>query len=350
MTNLPAEDLDHVLAHTAGLWEELRGGRLFITGGTGFFGCWLLESFAWANDRLGLSAEAVVLTRRPAAFAEKAPHLAAHAAVKLHVGDVRDFAFPAGRFSHVIHAATDSDAPQLGEDPLRLLDTAVQGTRRTLEFARACGAGKFLLTSSGAVYGRQPPGLSHVPEDYAGGPDPTDPRSAYGEGKRLAELLCTLFTRDGPECKIARCFAFVGPHLPLDLHFAIGNFVRDALAGGPIRVNGDGTPYRSYLYAADLAAWLWTILYRGAPARPYNVGSDAALDIAAVAAAVAGEFHPRPEVVVAKPRTPGRPAERYVPDVQRVTSELDLRAWVSLPEAIRRTIRWHTRFRSPRAV
>ena len=224
------------------------------------------------------------------------------------------------------------------------------GGSRVREDEPAAPAGDDVIAVAKGMAGRQPAGLSHVPEDYAGGPDPTDPRSAYGEGKRLAELLCTLFTRDGPECKIARCFAFVGPHLPLDLHFAIGNFVRDALAGGPIRVNGDGTPYRSYLYAADLAAWLWTVLFRGAPARPYNVGSDAALDIATVAAAVAAEFHPRPEVVVAKPRTPGRLAERYVPDVQRVTSELGLRAWVSLPEAIRRTIRWHTRFRSPRAV
>jgi nucleoside-diphosphate-sugar epimerase len=57
-TNSLAEDMDHVLAHTRDLWEELRGQRIFITGGTGFFGCWLLESFAWANDKMNLHAEA----------------------------------------------------------------------------------------------------------------------------------------------------------------------------------------------------------------------------------------------------------------------------------------------------
>jgi dTDP-glucose 4,6-dehydratase len=203
-----------------------------------------------------------------------------------------------------------------------------------------------LLTSSGAVYGRQPPDLAHIPEDHPGGPDPTDPRSAYGEGKRLAELLCTLFTPGGPACKIARCFAFVGPLLPLDRNFAAGNFIRDALAGGPIRVAGDGTPYRSYLFAADLAAWLWTILVRGAPARPYNVGSDAALDIAAVAAAVAGQFRPPPAVAVATPPAPGLPAERYVPSVERARRELGLDVWVPLGEALRRTVRFAAAVRS----
>lgn len=338
----PAADLDHVLAQTAGLWEELRGRRLFVTGGTGFFGRWLLESFAAANDRLGLNARATVLSRDPAAFALKAPHLAGHPAIAFVPGDVRDFVVPDGRFDFVIHAATDASAKLISDEPLRMFDTIVAGTRRALEFARAAGARKVLFTSSGAVYGRQPPDLSHVPEDYVGAPGPTDPRSCYGEGKRAAELLgCLSAAAYGFEFKIARCFAFVGPYLPLDAHFAVGNFIRDALAGGPVRVNGDGTPYRSYLYAADLAVWLWTILFRGASCRPYNVGSGQALSVKAVAEAVAGCCARRPEVRVTADPTPGRPAERYVPDVGRAARELGLIVAVPLSDAIRRTIEWH---------
>ena len=332
------DDLDHVLTCTQGLWEELRGRRLFITGGTGFFGCWLLESFAWANEKLGLNASALVLTRNPEAFRRKAPHLGDHRAIGFHAGDVRTFEFPPGRFSHVIHAATASSTPP---SPLETFDTIVSGTRRVLDFAVACGAGKLLLTSSGAVYGRQPPEVAHVDETYAGAPNPDDPASAYGEGKRAAELLCTLYgAQHGFEAKIARCFAFVGPHLPLDAHFAVGNFIRDGLRGGAIEVGGDGTPYRSYLYAGDLMVWLWTILMRGRAGCPYNVGSESEVTIRELAATVAREFDPAPEVRIGKRAVPGRAAERYVPATIRAREHLGLQPQIDLRAAIQKTVIW----------
>ena len=339
-----AADLDHILAHTEGLWEELRGQRLFITGGTGFFGCWLLESFAWANDKLGLGAKAVVLTRNAEAFRNKVPHLASHPAIRFHIGDVRDFDFPAGSYSHVIHAATEASVKLNNEEPLLMFDTIVEGTRRVLDFARQSGARKLLLTSSGAVYGRQPAQITHLSEDYCGGPDTVESRSAYGEGKRTAEMLCMLYGRQyGLEPKIARCFAFVGPYLPLDVHFAIGNFIRDGLRGGPIKVSGDGTPFRSYLYAADLAVWLWTILIKGQPERAYNVGSEADLPIVEVAREVANAFRPPLRVAVARQAEPGKPVERYVPMTWRARTELGLAARVPLGDAIRRTAEWARR-------
>jgi dTDP-glucose 4,6-dehydratase len=341
-----AEDLDHVVEHIRHLREDLRGARIFITGGTGFIGCWLLESFAWANERLGLGAQALVLTRDFEAFQKKAPHLANRADIGFHIGDVRNFEFPAGRFSHVIHAATEASEKLNTENPALMLDTILAGTGQVLNFSAQCGARQFLLTSSGAVYGKQPADLTHISEDYMGGPDVCLPRSAYGEGKRVSELVCAIRGRSlGIETKIARCFAFVGPYLPLDTHFAIGNFIRDAMAGGPIIVNGDGTAYRSYLYAADLAIWLWWIFLRAVGYRPYNVGSRNQLTIAEVAAAVSRALPGNVPVSIQIKAVPGRPPQRYVPDTSRAEGEMPLQEWVGLEEAIRRTARWHQRTR-----
>lgn len=339
---LPALDLDHVLGRVAGLADELRGGRLFITGGTGFIGCWLLETLLHANERLRLGARATVLTRNRSAFVERAPHLAGHPAVSLIEGDVRTFNSTGAGFSHVIHAATDASVRLNAEEPLAMFDTIVTGTRRVLDCAVEAGARTILLLSSGAVYGAQPADLTCVPEDYSGAPDPMTSGSAYGAGKRAAELLSRLYAeRYGLAVKIARCFAFIGPRLPLDAHYAIGNFVRDALTGGPLRVTGDGTPVRSYLYAADLAAWLWTILLKGRSCRPYNVGSDDGITIGALAREVAGIVRPEAAIEVARQPDPAATAQRYVPAVDRARNELGLDVWVPRPEAVRRTADWY---------
>jgi nucleoside-diphosphate-sugar epimerase len=340
MTNPLAQDLDNILARTEPLWQELHGQRILITGATGFFGCWLLESFAWANRRLGLNARAVGLSRHPGLLAEKAPHLAQDPAITLHAADIRHGDFPQGAFSHVIHAATEASATLNTEAPLVMFDTIVEGTRRALRFSIASSATRFLFVSSGAVYGTQPPQLTHVSEAFEGGPDPLNPASAYAEGKRSAEMLCSLAASPRFATTVARCFAFVGPYMKLDAHFAMGNFIADRLHDRPIRVQGDGSPVRSYLYASDLMVWLWTILFKGEPLRAYNVGSEDTLNIAALAHEVAAALSPEVDVNLASTATPGASVHRYVPCTARAREELGLRAEVPLREAICRTHAW----------
>jgi nucleoside-diphosphate-sugar epimerase len=339
-TNRLAHDLDSILAHTEPLWQELRGQRILITGATGFFGCWLLESFAWANRRLDLHAHAVGLSRNLGRLAEKAPHLAQNPAISLHAADVRHGDFPQGAFSHVIHAATEANSKLNTESPLVMFDTIVEGTRRALQFSIANSVTRFLLVSSGAVYGTQPPHLTLVGESFEGGPDPLNPASAYAEGKRCAEMLCSLAASHRLATTVARCFAFVGPYMKLDAHFAMGNFIADRLHHRPIRVEGDGSPVRSYLYASDLMVWLWTILFQGESRRAYNVGSEDALNIASLAHEVATALPPVIDVNITSAATGGAPVHRYVPCTARARQELGLRAEVQLREAICRTHAW----------
>jgi nucleoside-diphosphate-sugar epimerase len=337
-----AADLDLIAARNETFWDELRGQRLFLTGGTGFFGCWLVESFCHMNRLLGLDARVTILTRNPGAFAQKCPHLVSDPAVNLLGGDVRSFEFPDGEFRFVIHAATEARARQAENAPLEMLSTIIAGTERILQFAVTHGARKFLLTSSGAVYGKQPPELTHVPESFAGAPNPLDPASVYAEGKRTAELLCALYQRNSElQCKIARCWAFCGPHLPLDEHFAIGNFIGDVLAGRRIQINGDGTPRRSYLYAADLAVWLWTMLFRAPTLVPFNIGSSHDVSIFELAQIVAATLNPKAEIRVARRAVPGASPARYVPCIERAREVLELREIVGLEESIQRTAEWY---------
>ncbi|WP_156183824.1 NAD(P)-dependent oxidoreductase [Chromobacterium sp. LK1] len=322
-------------------WEQLRGQRLLLTGGTGFIGKWLLATFLQANRQLNLAARVVVLSRRPEAFLQEFPELRDAAEIEWLAGDVRDLAPEAiGDCRFTVHAATDVVATS---EPAEILDTCITGTRRVLDAAMAGVAPRrMLLLSSGAVYGRTPPEMSVIPESWCGAPNPLAPASAYGEGKRVSELLCAMAAAERPgfEVAIARCFAFVGPYLPLDKHFAIGNFIRAAMRGEDIQIQGDGTPLRSYLYATDLVHWLWVMLFDAPSGRAYNVGGTESLSIGELAHRINRVLGGRGEVRIAQTPCPGAAPQAYVPLVERIAAELGAVPTVSLDDAILRTARW----------
>jgi nucleoside-diphosphate-sugar epimerase len=346
---LPTSDLEYVLAGADDALAALDGQRVLITGGAGFFGTWLVESIAFANreTHLGCDVTALVLPGEVAALAARYPNGLAgvrFVGADIRTLDVRGLPKQLGQppaLDAVVHAAIFVDAATLAQNPMPTFDTAVDGTRRVLDLAHASGARRFLFVSSGAVYGAQPPELAAMPEDFNGAPDCASADAVYAQGKRIGETLCACYRRElGLETVVARCFAFVGPHLPLDRHFAIGNFMRDALAGGPVVVRGDGTPLRSYMHAADLTIWLLALLTRGAPGRAYNVGASRAVSIAEAARVVAAAAGPGVTVDVRGTPTPGAPPSRYVPSVSRARDELGLREGLPLAEAVERTMAW----------
>lgn len=311
--------------------------KLLLTGGTGFFGKALL---LYQLSLEGYSTSQItVLSRNPAQFLITYPEFSGHKTLTFLTGDIqqRD-SLPWGHsFTHVLHAATDSTmGPSL--TPLQRYDQIVDGTRNILDLAVATGARRFLLTSSGAIYGPQPADLAAIPEDWPGSPPLAEASTAYGQAKRAAEHLCALVgEQHGLETVVARCFAFVGPDLPLNVHFAIGNFIRDALTADAITVSGDGTPLRTYLDQSDLAHWLLTLLEYGRPGQAYNVGSDEVISIADLAHLVRDILAPDKPVHILGQPDPGAARNRYVPDISKAHQQLGLSVSVPLAEAIRRT-------------
>ena len=249
----------------------------------------MLETFLKATDDLGLGAEVTVLSRDPARFAASAPHVASHPAVTVHPGDVKSFDVPDCR---VHPPAAHGDGGRPGHVANRLVRDGGCRNRARADLCRPP------LRSKAAPHQLRC-GLRHAAagrRSALGGVHrcASARRSVRRVRSRQAGRRVPLLGRgddDDLEAKIARCFAFVGPLLPLDANFAVGNFIRDALGRDHIEVQGDGTARRSYLYAADLAIWLWTILVKGESGRPYNVGSEDDVSIVELAQLVcAGGF------------------------------------------------------------
>lgn len=340
---LPQEDLDQVLAQTPGFWRRFHGSRLLLTGGTGFVGNWLVQTVQRANDKLGANIHLLVPTRDTARALRKQPQVFSRSDITLFEGDVASFEPPPGPIDLCIHAATDvADTSRTGQ-ALQIFRTIVDGTRHVLDLSRARGVKRLLLTSSGAVYGPQPPQLERLAESYGGAPDPLNPSSAYGNAKRAAEWLTAASAKDGAnegfEATIARIFAVFGPGIPLDGPFAAGNFIRDALAGSTIQVQGDGRTVRSYLYMADLCVWLLRLLESGENAAAYNVGSEHAISIAHLAEMIA-KTSASSGVEIRNPSSTNLAPPRYVPDTHKARQSMGLEELTPLPLALEKTLHW----------
>ncbi len=349
LISLEDRDLDHALAKVGPLWEKLRGSRLFITGGTGFIGRWLLATLAYANQKLNLEVTATVLSRDPELFLKKVPELKTFGCFQWIQGDIRTFNIEGSQFDYVIHGATDADHDLIRRDPVLVAQTIVSGTHRALQAAAKAQAKKVLFLSSGAIYGEQPMDMAHIRENFIGTALPIDSTSTYGESKRLAELLCLIYEKQfGFSVSTARLFSVVGPHLPLEGEYAIGNFIRDAAEKlNAISVKGDGRAVRSYLYAADVAVWLWTLLLHPQSHGPYNVGSpysirmsDLAREVSEAARRCLGLAEAMAIRTENKATSSLIPGKHYVPSIERAETELGLQMWVSLPNALDRTLQW----------
>ncbi len=310
---------------------------LLVIGGSGFFGKSILDLFQrgglspWHIDRV------IAMSRNAESLKTEAPMLLS-SQVELLSADITTTGYlPQADF--VIHAAASSDARNYLTRPLEERRNIQAGILNYCRLAKIYHSNsKILYVSSGAVYGTQPDCLDHISEDYSA-LDPSDipeGKRDYACAKRDAEAAIIQLGDDGLSVSIARCFAFVGPWLPLDQHFAIGNFIADGLAGRSINVKAQHKVYRSYLYADDLIEWLMTIANHATPQSPtFNVGSDVPVLMGELGQIVAHEF----ESTVTISSVHGEKVDRYVPDISKIREELGLIVKNDLPSAITATVK-----------
>ena len=337
--SLTAPHLERLLA----AFERLDGSRILLTGGSGFVGKWMLQTAKIAQENSQNKIELVIPTRQLSAQHVQKAIAVGCPNVSWVEGDFLNEVPDVGNVDMIIHTATPASAQLNAENPAEMLRINVEAMKSVLKYA---GNNQSLLfTSSGAVYGTQPQSVSHIAEGAVEPNPPTGQLNAYAQGKQIAERMCREAGASG-HCSpiIARLFAFGGEYLPRDTHFAIGNFMQNALDRQPIVIQGDGRARRSYLYGADMATWLWSALTHGGDqnAKPFHIGSEHSVSIfelAQTVAKVSGEVLSYvPEITVAKAIDPSEPVHQYVPANLRARQTLQVAEWASLEDIIRRTI------------
>jgi len=316
---------------------RLHGKHLLLTGATGFFGKWLLRLLALMSER-GVELRVTAVSREPEAFLSRNPEYRNCSWLSWVHSDMRLLgALELGPVDYVLHAAADTSAAA-HKAPLELFDSITNGARGVLDAAVFAGAQRILFTGSGAQYG--PLAAGHpISEDSFIACDTANVASAYAEAKRFQEILGVLYAEQyGVDVILTRCFAFSGPGLPLNGHFAIGNFVRDALEADAIVLTSSGTAVRSYLHGADLAVWLLTLLVLGESRQAYNVGSDQAISIADLARKVIARIAPEKPLRILGKADDGL-RSFYVPDITKART-LGLDVWTNLDMSIDSMATW----------
>jgi dTDP-glucose 4,6-dehydratase len=233
----------------------------------------------------------------------------------------------------ILHLASPASPEAYLRFPIQTLKVGALGTHVTLGLAKAKGA-RYLLASTSEVYGD--PAVNPQPEEYWGNVNPIGPRGVYDEAKRYAEAMTMAYNRvHEVDTRIARIFNTYGPRQRLDDGRAIPTFVRQALAGQPLTVFGDGTQTRSFCYVDDMTEGLWRLL-KSRIHEPVNLGNPEEITILALAEKVR-ELVSRDLQIVFKDLPTDDPKIRC-PDISRARKWLDWQPRVDLDTGLKRTI------------
>ncbi|KAE8762219.1 UDP-glucuronic acid decarboxylase family protein [Georgenia thermotolerans] len=307
-------------------------GRAVVTGGAGFLGSHLCETL------LARGWEVVCLDNFLTGTPQNVAGLMGHPGFELVHCDVTENTHVRGDVDLVLHFASPASPVDYLELPIETLRVGSVGTERALRLAWDKGA-RFVLASTSEVYGD--PQVHPQAEDYWGHVNPIGPRGVYDEAKRYGEALVTAYrSTHGVDTGIVRIFNTYGPRMRPHDGRAIPTFIRQALAGEPLTVAGDGSQTRSVCYVDDLVAGVLAMAASDHPG-PINIGNphersvrEIAEDvIAATGSASRIDFVPRP---VDDP-------EVRRPDTTRAQEVLGWRPRVPWEQGLGRTVEWFAR-------
>ena len=308
---------------------DIAGACIAVTGAAGFLGSHLCERLV----HLGAHVTGIdnLSTGRLANLAA----LDGHPAFEFRRHDITVPGGVPGDLDAIMHLASPA-AP--GDYLARPLETLRAGSIGTLNLAEAAQAKDALLVlaSTSEVYGDP---LEHPqPESYHGNVNPVGPRSVYDEAKRFAEAVTAAYARLGARTSIARIFNTYGPRMSSADSRVVPTFLRQACAGQPLTVAGDGSQTRSLCYVDDTVDALARLLRSGC-AGPVNIGGTDEISVLHLAELVTGLCGSQaPVEFIALPADDPR---RRRPDISRAARELGWQPQVSLADGLARTLAWY---------
>ena len=334
-------DLNFIFNNCKNEFNLLSNKSLLITGGTGFFGKWFLELIFYTNKNFNTNILTTLITRDENKFFLENPHYKNNKFLKIIQIDILDLKTITYKFDFLLHmAATSAEETFNGESDLNKTRTLFNGAKNIMEIVIRNNISKVLFTSSGVVYGSSSKDMKDE-SDISHSLD-LEKRNGLAKGKILAEdIISNMSIENNINFKIARCFSFVGPYLPLDIHYAIGNFINDAIFNEKILINGNGLPYRSYLYISDTLIWLIKLLVGNAEGI-FNVGSERRIQIIELGTMVRDIIAPSKKIIIQKKEFNEGNFKRdiYLPNTEKIRGLLKVKEWTSLEDAILKTAKF----------
>lgn len=335
-------DLEAVLACAENDLRTLSGKHILLTGCTGFMGKWIVESLIYANKKLHSAIHLHLLTRDKSRFLRNMN--SALDTEYLHflecdIANLTPDLLPA--CDYIIHGSNlNNDGSSSWA--WRHMNSAITGLQNILAVADFFKSNRGVFLSSGASHAAVHNAATTLqikePVDFS--KKELSEGNVYGLTKHFLEVMLAAWFSEGKTTfPIARCFTFLGAHMPLAGTQAAGNFFNDALHGRAISIKGDGRAVRSYMYGVDMVVALLAILVRGQASRIYNVGSEKPVTIGEMAHTIA-QFANVPTSILNNAVVAGNAPSYYVPKVRSLEEQLGVNPVFSLDEALESTWHW----------